>query len=741
MKRFTQHVGSSALIRCCKITFLTLAALAATIGSAVAATVTVTNIDDGVSNVGAPGTLYWAITNCNPGDTIAFNIDTTLHGAGPYFFKGPVAASTDASGGFPLIYRKHNLLIDGYTQPGSSPNTNPINAANNAVIKIVIDGRDGGSRGMDASTWDGTLATCDPPIDNTFMSTERTGYGNSERALLGVYRSTNVWIRGLAFYGTFSDPNGDQKLIEFERDYDGVTNNVFTNTVQYADGLSYQSGSDRDCHVSGCWFGVDLASPSDVNSVHASDVGIAHYRHRDISGGSRPELPSIGLIIGVAPKSANPRAEFNVFVGFGYCEDGENLRTRVSGNFFGVFPDGVTAYNMTALNDAAFDGGLVEWGRYSDTQPIICGTDGDGVNDADEGNVFGPLALEGGVGGSQPNWGDIYGTSRKPYIIAGNRFGVDINGTPFTDCSFRLFDPDLNSGTQLRFGSDFNGVSDDLEANIIYNNHDFATQYPTPATAYAPSFFGGMDSDPGSTTDGWVSVRGNISVNNFPTFNPDDSTAQLFNNWWSNFVVYASAPSVPDAAIPALSGGSTVSSISGTFLPPNNGYNTVVVDLYEVDPEGEVNGAAFNYTSFGGTSGWGFVQGKTYLGSYVVPNPASGTFTWNSPPGVSSSMKVTVALTYSTFAQPVITSVTPGPSSTVTLTWTGDNGGPYQDPGAAGGPSSGFGVQSSPTVVPWSPTTTFASGNSATVAAPGFYRIVAPINGMTTLCAPPVTLP
>ena len=34
-----------------------------------------------------------------------------------------------------------DVVVDGYSQPGSSPNTNPILASNNAVIKIVIDTR------------------------------------------------------------------------------------------------------------------------------------------------------------------------------------------------------------------------------------------------------------------------------------------------------------------------------------------------------------------------------------------------------------------------------------------------------------------------------------------------------------------------------------------------------------------------------------------------------------------------
>src|SRR5689334_22624029 len=90
------------------------------VAAANAATVTVTVNDDGVNNIGAQGTFYWAITNAHAGDTIAFNIA----GAGPHYLKEP-------PNGFPLIYKQSNLLIDGYTQPGASPNTHAITQANN----------------------------------------------------------------------------------------------------------------------------------------------------------------------------------------------------------------------------------------------------------------------------------------------------------------------------------------------------------------------------------------------------------------------------------------------------------------------------------------------------------------------------------------------------------------------------------------------------------------------------------
>ena len=709
---------------CCKILCL-LMLVAGMAGVANAAAVTVTVADDGVSNIGAQGTFYWAITNAHPGDIIAFNIS----GAGPHYLKEP-------PGGFPLVYKKHNLLIDGYTQPGATPNTHSITQANNAVIQIVVDGRNGNSRGMDYTTFDGTLATSVPPIDNTSMATEQSGFGNTERALLPIYRSTNVTVRGLAFLSTFKDPNGDQKGICFAHDY-GLNTNVLNR-------LAYTEGSDAYGHVCGCWFGVDPGNPT-VGGVSGGLMAIANYRHRDINpGGTRPDLPNVGLIVGVAPGSTNARAEFNVFVGYGYAMDSENIRARFSGNFVGVMPDGVTPYNMQEIDMTDFRNagdGHFEWGRFDDTAPMIIGTDGDGVNDADEGNLFGPLALN--SDGSQPNMFDFYNTGRKSFVIAGNRFGIAVDGTRWTNSSFTIFGGlSLNNGTQVRFGSDFNGVSDGLEANIVYNNNTFSALYTNPPAGSAPSLFQGMNS-PGVVIDAWISVRGNVFVNNFPTFDPDDSSASHFIDWWSNCVAYSVDVPDPTNTIPSLSTNSTISRLIGTFGPiTTNGYTNLVLDLYAPDPESEVNGALFDSPSFGGTNGWGFVQGKTYLGSYLIPNPASGTFSLDIRNlGLAHNTKVTGTITYSAFAPPAITNVARVGTNT-TLVWTGSNGGPFVSANA-GAYSSGFGVQRAGTLAgPW--TTVFSPSNSITLAdtaSTSFYRIVGPLSGMTTLFAPPVTLP
>src|ERR1043166_842424 len=95
-----------------------------------AATITVNTADNTDFGAGKPNLVY-ALTNISDGYTIAFNIS----GAGPHHLITPV-------GGYPLI-TKNNLVIDGYTQSGSSRNSNTILAANNAVLKIVLDSQNG----------------------------------------------------------------------------------------------------------------------------------------------------------------------------------------------------------------------------------------------------------------------------------------------------------------------------------------------------------------------------------------------------------------------------------------------------------------------------------------------------------------------------------------------------------------------------------------------------------------------
>src|SRR5262245_32028753 len=104
----------------------------------VSAKVIVVNTTNNVSPGPGETNLIMAINLLEDGDAIHFNIP----GPGPFYLATPPLVPDN---GYPAI-TNHNVTIDGYTQPGSSPNSNTILSSNNANIQIVLDSRDGGGR-------------------------------------------------------------------------------------------------------------------------------------------------------------------------------------------------------------------------------------------------------------------------------------------------------------------------------------------------------------------------------------------------------------------------------------------------------------------------------------------------------------------------------------------------------------------------------------------------------------------
>src|ERR1051325_2684412 len=299
------------LIRLCALTALALSA-----SSMHAAIITVTTTNN--TAVTGQTNLTQAIQLLQDGDTINFNIP----GA-----SGQVQYLPTPNGGYPII-TNNKVTVDGYSQPGASPNTNSLHAPNNARIKICLDSRNGYGTSMGQ-------------ITNLIGVASRPGYGEDEWAVLGVFGGTNVHIRGLAI---LSSPTGD----------DGAGN---TGDIK---SISFARSHDRSCanwHISGCWIGVDPATGqvgylSDGTTVATPRIAIAAYRHRDVSGGTLPDVYPQPGTIGVAAGASNPRAEFNVIItGYGFDSEGRNC--RISGNFWGVLPDGMTSADMSILNGGA----------------------------------------------------------------------------------------------------------------------------------------------------------------------------------------------------------------------------------------------------------------------------------------------------------------------------------------------------------------------------------------------------
>ena len=276
-------------------------------------------------------------------------------------------------------------------------------------------------------------------------------------------------------------------------------------------------------------------------------------------------------------------------------------------------------------------------------------------------------------------------------MITGNYYGVGVDGTTRFTNSINIVDNFKNTAT-ARFGSDFDGVSDAIEGNVIYMNNPFSVLFPTPVGSGGPPSFSQYDSG------AKVSLRGNKMVNN-------NLAPFSFANGIGGFLIAFTNYEAPNMSIegdiiPGLSTNSTVADIIGACALTNGGpLSNIIVDLYILDPEGWNNGKLFALSELSDQSTYtnGFPQGKTYLGSFLDNgpldrNPAVGRFNFNAGAlGISSGTEVTVTANYSSsppgvhnavthtsnFSNPVtlraalkITSFS-RTGSTLTINWTG----------------------------------------------------------------------
>jgi hypothetical protein len=618
---------------------LTALGVCALVSTASAASYTVNTIDNTDFSAGKTN-LVTALRLLKDGDTVQFAIP----GAGVHTINTP-------ADGYPLI-TANNVTIDGYSQqqPGSlaTPNTAGLHETNNAQIMICLSSENGNALSMYSAVTN--FAGIDYP---------NLGFGDSEQAILGFFRATNAWVKGLAFLATPStattqSPSGnDCKTICFAVDAPDVS----TLTCQ-------------GFHVSGCWFGVDPATRkvaylSDGVTVATPAICIATYNTGQNAGPSTNNYPGPGTI-GVAAGSTQPRAEFNVFV-TGYGLDSQGGGFRISGNFWGILPDGTTLGDISTLNGGTQEGdAYVEFGSGHD---ILIGTDGDGVNDADEGNIFGSYE-KGGLG-------IYYYGSQANTVIAGNSFGVDIHGKSFGVGQLSKIAHHFNNSSYVRFGSDFNGVSDALEANTVMDTLLF-------------------DVDSGSTTNShWISARGNSLIN---TATPSGSTPPIGDgqassdgmDLYANFIDTTSGNGTLEI-IPAIDTNSTTQFLIGTCgKPVGPPYTRLIIDLYEAD-----------------TTPNALPQGKKWLASFrdnsvtdLDTNVASFKFALPTSL-VASGKPVTITATYSKDTEPNITAVhRVGSQTTMAITNSNDEtfgiwraaavSGPYNFIAAQNGNSATF---------------------------------------------------
>lgn len=347
--------------------------------------------------------LLEALTAVQDNEVISFNIP----GEGPHYIVTPV-------GGYPLIEKK-GVVIDGYTQPGSAPNTSPPDAPKNAVIKIVLDSR-----------------TEEPNTRRTIL--DFPGFGLSESAVLGFKDAPDAFVRGLAFIGVSGQDNEEDAHV-------------------YCIALV---GESPRAKIQGCWFGLDPGRPDwkpgpdgVVPGVYGARAAVASFKWDDRS--------SAGLIFGTDGDGNGDRGEGNVCVAQRLAVHLQTPDAVVAGNWINFFPDG----SLLDLEKQGLEleDGTLEALENGDGTNMRVGTNGDGVSDAEEGNRFGPVVYNTFLEFWRPATG---------IVVAGNTAGFDLDGMPaFTTPGSHFIT--LRSGSSIRVGTDADGSPGDaLEGNRVY---------------------------------------------------------------------------------------------------------------------------------------------------------------------------------------------------------------------------------------------------------------------------------
>jgi hypothetical protein len=355
---------------------LVLGALAAFAAGARAATFTVTNTNDS-----GAGSLRQAIIDANTAagaDTIAFNVS----GAG---CDGSGVCTIVPASLLPFVTTP--ITIDGYTQPGASPNTNAQGALN-TVLKIVV-----------------SAATLGP--NEAF---DISGAGTVLRGLVlsGQFQNTvriaaaNVAIRG-CFFGTdesgliaASGP-GSTLLVQ---GFNGASSITIGGSLPADRNLIVSNSGNGvfldhvpDGTVEGNLFGTDKTGavaigdlPNDAITVYPPATGETVIRNNVISGGDLG-----GILVGGATDSTST--------------------TTIQGNWIGTDVSGTVNF------------GHPRSGIYIWTTDVVVGGTGAG-----QGNV---IAFNGGAGVYLAPYGP--GPRRCP--IRGNSIHSNHQNTPLgTEC-------------------------------------------------------------------------------------------------------------------------------------------------------------------------------------------------------------------------------------------------------------------------------------------------------------------
>jgi Periplasmic copper-binding protein (NosD) len=532
----------------------------------------VNTLDDG-----SAGSLRWAINQANADADPVSNINFNIPGTGAH-----TIALTPA---LPTI--THPLVIDGFTQPGSSPNT--MTTSDNAVRLITLDGSNLPYI-PDASQADGLAVTAG---GSTIRGLVLTNFG------VGVHLMTN---------GTdLITGNEINHCVNFGVEVEGSSNNTIGGITPDARNLitadfagiligTDQSGTIASANVvQGNYIGPDATGAAAASNNMEMGIWLTGNAVNNTIGGTNAAARNV--ISGATYGDVN--------IDYGGVDGAGPLGNVVEGNFIGT----------NAAGDAALVGASAPYG----TGVIV----GDG---ALTGNI---------IGGTTPGSGNTIAFNNGPGVVDAGGTDNPIEGNTIA----------FNKGAGVVVA----GTGDRIVDNSIYGNGGLGivlggTYAPAPISNEPGGPFTGPNNSSitnltATLSGSEVIVTGTLNgIADTPYFalfniNGDVSTSTTITtdaSGTANFVADFAASEFPDftGAVTFLAGGATPPHFGGNYLQ-NYPVLTAAQSGSSVLVSGTLNGQA--NTTFAvdvyasptaDPSGYG--QGQYYLGYTTVTTDASG---------------------------------------------------------------------------------------------------------------------
>ncbi len=530
---------------------------------------TVTSVDDADDGACTPShcSLREAIlsANASPGlDTITFNIP----GAGAH----TIQPSTE------LPELSDSVIIDGYTQPGASANTNPTNAGTNAQLRIQLDGAD--KKGVA-----GLKLNANDSVVRGLAISRFDGWGihvgGSGNAVAGNFLGTD-------FTGTVHLPNGGRDL------YIGGAYTLIGNSIPearnvIADEVMIIGGLASFNQFVGNLVGID------ATGLQALGVGGITLQEApaNIIGGSMPE--SRNVICGGIRLMLS--ADGNV----------------VAGNYIGTLANGTTKCagetGIRVETNANVIGGLI----------------------AGAGNVIAGQGIGIAISGNDNLVkGNYIGTDAAGTAALGNDVGVQITGRNNKIGGLSTVERNIISGNR-------NGVV--LRDNAIFNRV-FGNYIGLAVTGLAPLPNGGdaivIINAARNAIGGPEAGAGNVIAHNTGSGVLVASTAAAFGNQIRGNLIYGNQGlgiDLSTASYPGPGDGITANDAGDADDGPNRLLNYPVLTSIRRTSETTVTGvldsaplSVFEVQFFANSpcGSHGFGEGQTLLASALVTTNAAG---------------------------------------------------------------------------------------------------------------------